>query len=161
MILTPKVNAPNDALSTVFSTVLWKYAHELAVESRPGAIVRNDLPDEAVCGPSKIVGPHHLSEALRSWRFPLSSVVIQGVSETREYSSGGVDLTMIRWMLSLTPEERPRTLENFIRFVWETASEDARKRLTRHYSNPRRPSCGLHRDRGSRRGSAWRAGQHF
>ena len=30
------------------------------------------------------------------------------------HSEEGVDLTLIRWMLSLTPEERLRTLENNI-----------------------------------------------
>ena len=59
------------------------------------------------------------------------------MSETPEYSPDGVDLTAIRWMLSLTPDERLQTLENFIEFVWETASEDVRQRLTRNHSSPR------------------------
>lgn len=35
--------------------------------------------------------------------------------EKRTYSDDGVDLTLIRWMLSLTPAERLRTLQNNIR----------------------------------------------
>jgi hypothetical protein len=31
------------------------------------------------------------------------------------YSEDGVDLTLIRWMLSLTPAERLRTLQNVVR----------------------------------------------
>ncbi len=33
------------------------------------------------------------------------------------YSEDGVDLTLIRWMLSLTPEERLRTLEQTVRSI--------------------------------------------
>jgi hypothetical protein len=34
-------------------------------------------------------------------------------AEDREYSDGGVDLTLIRWMLSLTPEERLQVVEAY------------------------------------------------
>ena len=34
-------------------------------------------------------------------------------------SEDGVDLTLIRWMLSLTVEERLRLLEDHAAFVWE------------------------------------------
>ena len=34
------------------------------------------------------------------------------VDNSRSFSEDGVDLTLIRWMLSLTPEERLRTLQN-------------------------------------------------
>ena len=30
----------------------------------------------------------------------------------------GTDLSLIRWMLSLTPEQRLRTLQNNVRSVW-------------------------------------------
>ena len=36
------------------------------------------------------------------------------------YDSAGVDLTVIRWMLSLTPAERLATFEDFIDFAMET-----------------------------------------
>jgi hypothetical protein len=36
------------------------------------------------------------------------------------YDSAGVDLTAIRWMLSLTPSERLDILEDFVEFVTET-----------------------------------------
>jgi hypothetical protein len=39
------------------------------------------------------------------------------------YDSAGVDLTLIRWMLSLTPSERLDVLQEFVDFVTE-----ARKR---------------------------------
>jgi hypothetical protein len=33
------------------------------------------------------------------------------------YSEDGVDLTLIRWMLSLTPAERLQVLQNFVNAV--------------------------------------------
>jgi hypothetical protein len=33
------------------------------------------------------------------------------------YSEEGVDLTLIRWMLSLTPEQRLRALQNHVRTI--------------------------------------------
>ena len=37
--------------------------------------------------------------------------------ELPAYSEDGVDLTLIRWMLSLTPEERLQTLQKFVNTV--------------------------------------------
>ncbi len=37
--------------------------------------------------------------------------------EEPTYSEDGVDLTLIRWMLSLTPAERLRTLQNAVRSI--------------------------------------------
>jgi len=37
--------------------------------------------------------------------------------DEREYSEDGVDLTLIRWMLSLTPEERLQVVQSHVRFV--------------------------------------------
>jgi hypothetical protein len=37
--------------------------------------------------------------------------------EAHEYSEDGVDLTLIRWMLSMTPSERLRTLQGFVRSI--------------------------------------------
>jgi hypothetical protein len=34
-----------------------------------------------------------------------------------EYSDDGVDLTLIRWMLSLTPAERLQVLENHVNAI--------------------------------------------
>ncbi|HMD96553.1 MAG TPA: hypothetical protein VKM93_04365 [Terriglobia bacterium] len=39
----------------------------------------------------------------------------QPILEDSAYSEDGVDLTLIRWMLSLTPAERLRTLQNTVR----------------------------------------------
>ena len=40
-------------------------------------------------------------------------------------SSDGVDVTLIRWMLSLTPAERLEQLEAFVDFVREVRSRNA------------------------------------
>ena len=34
-----------------------------------------------------------------------------------QYSEDGVDLTVIRWMLSMTPEQRLETLQNYVRTI--------------------------------------------
>lgn len=36
-----------------------------------------------------------------------------------EYSEDGIDLTLIRWMLSLTPAQRLQVLQNYINFILE------------------------------------------
>jgi hypothetical protein len=36
-----------------------------------------------------------------------------------EHSNDGVDLTLIRWMLSLTPRERLNVLQNFVHEINE------------------------------------------
>ena len=36
-----------------------------------------------------------------------------------EYSDDGVDLTLIRWMLSLTPAERLQFLQQFVNSILE------------------------------------------
>lgn len=38
--------------------------------------------------------------------------------ERPAYSEDGVDLTLIRWMLSLTPLERLETLQNYAASAW-------------------------------------------
>jgi hypothetical protein len=42
-----------------------------------------------------------------------------------EYSADGVDLTLIRWMLSLTPAERLQVLQRFINSVEEIRAQNA------------------------------------
>jgi hypothetical protein len=42
------------------------------------------------------------------------------------YGSDGVDVTLIRWMLSLTPAERLAVLQDFTDFVWEVRKANAR-----------------------------------
>jgi hypothetical protein len=44
--------------------------------------------------------------------------------EPAEYSPDGVDLTLIRWMLEMTPAERLETLQSFIDSVWELRAEN-------------------------------------
>ena len=46
-------------------------------------------------------------------------------SETTEYSADGVDLTLIRWMLSLTPAERLQVLQQFVNSVEEIRAQNA------------------------------------
>ncbi len=36
-----------------------------------------------------------------------------------EYDSAGVDVTLIRWMLSMTPAERLEALQSFVDSVWQ------------------------------------------
>jgi len=43
------------------------------------------------------------------------------------YDSAGVDVTLIRWMLSMTPAERLATLQDFVDFVWEAGTVTVRK----------------------------------
>ena len=51
------------------------------------------------------------------------------------YGSDGVDVTLIRWMLSLTPAERLAVLEDFTDFVWEAAAENTTESKPRHPAN--------------------------
>ena len=45
------------------------------------------------------------------------------------YDSAGVDVTLIRWMLSMTPSERLATLQDFVDFVWEARGKDAEEQV--------------------------------
>jgi hypothetical protein len=45
--------------------------------------------------------------------------------ETSEYSADGVDFTLIRWMLSLTPAERRQVLQRFVNSVEEIRIRNA------------------------------------
>jgi len=45
--------------------------------------------------------------------------------ETSEYSVDGIDLTLIRWMLSLTPAERLQVLQRFVNSVEEIRAQNA------------------------------------
>lgn len=40
------------------------------------------------------------------------------------YSPDGVDLTLVRWMLSLTPAERLEVLEDCVNFVMEARARN-------------------------------------
>jgi len=42
------------------------------------------------------------------------------------YSEDGVDLTLIRWMLSLTPAERLKVLQNFVNSVRKMRARNTR-----------------------------------
>ena len=48
-----------------------------------------------------------------------------GPLETSEYSADGIDLTLIRWMLSLTPAERLQVLQRFVNSVGEIRAQNA------------------------------------
>ena len=45
----------------------------------------------------------------------------------KAYSEDGVDLTLIRWMLSLSPEERLRYLQKNVRSITRLHNEIKRK----------------------------------
>jgi len=49
------------------------------------------------------------------------------------YGSDGVDVTLIRWMLSLTPAERLAVLQDFADFIEEVKAANATQSA---------PSCG-------------------
>ena len=42
-----------------------------------------------------------------------------------EYCADGIDLTLIRWMLSLTPAERLQVLQRFVNSVEEIRAHNA------------------------------------
>jgi hypothetical protein len=46
--------------------------------------------------------------------------------EARElaYDSSGVDVTLIRWMLEMTPAERLEALQSFVDATWRARSAD-------------------------------------
>jgi|HubBroStandDraft_1064217.scaffolds.fasta_scaffold12560_9 hypothetical protein len=46
--------------------------------------------------------------------------------DEQAYSPDGVDLTMIRWMLSLTPTERLRVLQRFVNSVRKIRARNTR-----------------------------------
>jgi hypothetical protein len=48
------------------------------------------------------------------------------------YGSDGVDVTLIRWMLSLTPAERLAVLQDFTDFVWEVRNANAPESKPHH-----------------------------
>ena len=50
-----------------------------------------------------------------------------GLAPLPDYSEDGVDLTLIRWTLSLTPEERLRFLEERINEILAIRELNARK----------------------------------
>lgn len=48
-------------------------------------------------------------------------------AEKPDYSEDGVDLTLIRWMLSLTPDERLQVLQDNVNSILELRAEIANK----------------------------------
>lgn len=42
---------------------------------------------------------------------------MESAADERTHSEDGVDLTLIRWMLSLTPAERLRAIESYARAI--------------------------------------------
>lgn len=47
----------------------------------------------------------------------------ESTADKRTHSEDGVDLTLIRWMLSLTPAERLEVLENNVRSIMRLRGE--------------------------------------
>jgi len=52
------------------------------------------------------------------------------------YSEDGVDLTLIRWMLSLTPAERLATLQQYVDSVLSVSAWNSETRLPANPANP-------------------------
>jgi hypothetical protein len=50
----------------------------------------------------------------------------QPKSEAASYSKDGVDLTMIRWMLSLTPAERLEVLQAAVNSIFDIREQNAK-----------------------------------
>ena len=53
-----------------------------------------------------------------------------------DYSEDGVDLTLIRWMLSLTPAERLQVLQQYVDSVLSIRAWNSESRLSRAPANP-------------------------
>jgi len=51
------------------------------------------------------------------------------------HSADGVDLTLIRWMLSLTPAERLQVLQQNVRSILRRRGDKPWARLSRHTSH--------------------------
>jgi len=51
-----------------------------------------------------------------------------------DYASDGVDLTLIRWMLSKTPSERLDVLQSFLNAIEEINEFRAHKRLSSDFA---------------------------
>jgi hypothetical protein len=52
------------------------------------------------------------------------------------YSEDGVDLTLIRWMLSLTPAERLEVLQQYVDSVLTIRAWNSESRLSRTPASP-------------------------
>ena len=50
---------------------------------------------------------------------------MQPLPETPPYSEDGVDLTLIRWMLSLTPAERLEVLQSSVNSILDIRERNA------------------------------------
>jgi len=48
-------------------------------------------------------------------------------SDAASYSEDGVDLTMIRWMLSLTPAERLDVLQTAVNGIFDIREQNAKR----------------------------------
>lgn len=59
----------------------------------------------------------------------------ESMAEEREYSEEGIDLSLIRWMLSLSPAERLQALEQHVQAVLEIRARNE-KILPRNIENP-------------------------
>jgi hypothetical protein len=53
------------------------------------------------------------------------------------YGPDGVDVTLIRWMLSLEPEERLQVLQGFVDDWWEVRGRSAEEQLSLDSADPR------------------------
>jgi hypothetical protein len=61
------------------------------------------------------------------------------VEEEPIYAPDGTDLTLIRWMLAMSPAERLATLQSHLDSLWKALGDDAEKRIHVHSSHPEGP----------------------
>jgi hypothetical protein len=57
------------------------------------------------------------------------------------FSEEGVDRTLIRWTLSLTPRERLMVLQRFVEFVYKVRNAGNSAGLPGNAQNPSEPGC--------------------
>jgi len=55
----------------------------------------------------------------------LEESTLSGMDAQSAYAADGVDLSLIRCMLSLTPDERLDVLQGFVDALWELKGNDA------------------------------------
>ncbi len=67
-------------------------------------------------------------KGLISWRQMIPMEDDSGIESA--YSDDGVDLTLIRWMLSLTPAERLETLQQYVNSVVTIRARNSQTRLS-------------------------------
>jgi len=64
---------------------------------------------------------------MKRWSDTATTVPIQSADQPPAYAEDGVDLTLLRWMVSLTPTERLAVLQRNVAAVWRLRSGHRRR----------------------------------